>query len=131
MLRRASIMVRFQGSLRPRRLSGAFCSEVINNKVIWRVVARHTAPLPPVDLIVKAFSSPATLAVIPNVANGDQVVAELPVNTRFRVQFALVGTTDPVRVSSVKARPGETVIYHAVGSIRKNTFTLIELRVRQ
>jgi len=47
------------------------------------------------------------------------------------VQFALAGTTDPVRVSSVKARPGETVIYHAVGSIRKNTFTLIELRVRQ
>ena len=69
--------------------------------------------------------------MIPNVANGDQVAAELPVNTRFRVQFALVGTTDPVRVSSVKARPGETVIYHAVGSVRKNTFTLIELRVRQ
>jgi len=96
-----------------------------------RIVARHTAPLPPVDLIVKTFSSPAALAVIPNVANGDQVAAELPVNTRFRVQFALAGTTDPVRVSSVKARPGETVIYHAVGSIRKNTFTLIELRVRQ
>ncbi|ABU58714.1 DUF4397 domain-containing protein [Roseiflexus castenholzii] len=96
-----------------------------------RIMARHTAPLPPVDLIVKTFSSPATLAVIPNLANGQQVSAELPVNTRFRVQFALVGTTDPVRVGSVKARPGETVIYHAVGSVRKNTFTLIELRVQQ
>ncbi|MFQ3630113.1 DUF4397 domain-containing protein [Roseiflexus sp.] len=96
-----------------------------------RIMARHTAPLPPVDLIVKTFTSPAALAVIPNLANGDQVSAELPANTRFRVQFALAGTTDPVRVSSVKARPGETVIYHAVGSVRKNTFTLIELRVRQ
>ncbi|GIW01687.1 DUF4397 domain-containing protein [Roseiflexus sp.] len=96
-----------------------------------RIMARHTAPLPPVDLIVKTFSSPATLAVIPNLANGQQVSAELPVNTRFRVQFALAGTTDPVRVGSVKARPGETVIYHAVGSVRKNTFTLIELRVQQ
>lgn len=96
-----------------------------------RIMARHTAPLPPVDLIVKTFSSPATLAVIPNLANGQQVSAELPVNTRFRIQFALAGTTDPVRVGSVKARPGETVIYHAVGSVRKNTFTLIELRVQQ
>ncbi|MCS6842112.1 MAG: DUF4397 domain-containing protein [Roseiflexus sp.] len=96
-----------------------------------RIMARHTAALPPVDLIVKPLRDPRTIAVIRNLANGEQVSAELPANQRFRVKFAPAGTSTPVRVGSVKARPGETVIYHAVGSVRKNTFTLIELRIRQ
>lgn len=98
---------------------------------LGRVVARHTAAAPTVDVLIKEFNRSTPIAVLPDLSNGEQTAGELPVNKRVRVQLAPAGTTTPVAFGSAKARPDETVIYHAVGSLRKGTFTFIELRVEQ
>lgn len=93
------------------------------------VVARHTAAVPTVDLLVSLEGSDEVLATIAGVSNGAQARAELPVYTKFSVGFAPAGTTTVVASATIEACEDEIAIYHAVGSLTNKTFTIIPLYI--
>ncbi len=94
-----------------------------------RVVARHTAAVPEVDLLVRQNRSLPIIATLPGLSNGEQVSAELPIGRKFLVQFAPAGTTQAVASARIEACAGEVAIYHAVGSLKNQTFTVIPLYI--
>lgn len=96
-----------------------------------RVVARHTAAVPTVDLLVKENRNKPIIATLAGLSNGQQVSAELPAKQKFLVEFAPAGTTDAVARARIEGCEGETAIYHAVGSLTNKTFTIIPLYVPQ
>ncbi|MCS6941115.1 MAG: DUF4397 domain-containing protein [Roseiflexaceae bacterium] len=93
------------------------------------VIARHTAAVPAVDLLVRQNRKSPIIATLPNLKNGEQVRAELPIGQKFLVQFALAGTTHVVASARIEACAGEVAIYHAVGSLKNRTFTIIPLYI--
>jgi hypothetical protein len=94
-----------------------------------RVVARHTAAVPKVDLLVRQNRSLPIIATLPGLSNGEQVSAELPIGRKFLVQFAPAGTIQAVASARIEACAGEVAIYHAVGSLTNQTFTVIPLYI--
>lgn len=93
------------------------------------VIARHTAAVPTVDLLVRQNRKSPIIATLRNLSNGQQVRAELPIGRKFLVQFAPTGTTQAVAAARIEACEGEVAIYHAVGSLKNRTFTVIPLYI--
>lgn len=94
-----------------------------------RVIARHTAAVPTVDLLVRQNRKSPIIATLRNLSNGQQVSAELPIGRKFLVQFAPAGATEAVASTRIEACAGEVAIYHAVGSLKNRTFTVIPLYI--
>ena len=91
-----------------------------------RLIVRHLAAAPAVDAVIG--SGNGVLATVPNLVNGSQAVAPLPVaNLSVRLQAA--GTTNVV-FGPVGFRPQANVVYQfvAVGSLAGNTFDVLALQ---
>lgn len=91
-----------------------------------RLIVRHLAAAPAVDAVVG--SGNGTLATVPNLGNGQQAVASLPVsNLSVRLQAA---GTSAVVFGPVGFRPQANVVYQfvAVGSLAGNTFDVLALQ---
>lgn len=84
-----------------------------------RLVARHTAAAPAVDVLANgevAFS---------NVSNGDEGQADLPAGT-ISAAVVATGTTDPVLGPvDVPVVEGQVTIVYAVGSLEESTLTAL------
>lgn len=84
-----------------------------------RVTIRHTAAAPAVDILVGGEPT------FTDLANGDEVVADLPAGT-IEAAVALAGTTDPViGPADVDLAEGVNTIVYAIGSAEDGTLDLL------
>jgi len=90
-----------------------------------RVVVRHTAAAPPVDILVNG--TPA----FRNLGNGQQGATTLPAGT-VSASVALAGTTQPVLgPADVELDEGVLTIAYAVGSAQEGTLDLLVQTIDQ
>jgi hypothetical protein len=83
-----------------------------------RVIVRHTAAAPAVDVLADES------ALIENLANPDEAAAEVAAGT-YSVAVALAGTTDPVLgPADVEVADGQATIVYATGSAAEGTLGL-------
>jgi hypothetical protein len=84
-----------------------------------RLIVRHTAAAPAVDLVVGA-ARPIT-----NLANGQEQALVLPAGVIAGAQLAPTGGDPIVDVPSVTLVAGTALIVYAVGSLEAQTFTFL------
>lgn len=90
-----------------------------------RVVVRHTADAPTVDVL--ADGAP----LLTELSNGEQAKAEVPAAT-YQVAVAPTGSTDPVFGPVPLPVNGDTTtVVYAVGSLRSESFTVLVQEVAQ
>ena len=85
-----------------------------------RLTVRHTAAAPAVD--VRAAGS----VVFPNLANPNQVKADLPAGT-LKVDVVPAGAASPVVIgpADITVKAGSSLIVYAVGSLQGNTLQVL------
>lgn len=88
-----------------------------------RVVVRHTAAAPAVDVL--AGGSP----VVKDLANPEQEAVQVPAGT-IQVSVAATGTTDPVLgPAELTVQEGTASFVHAIGSLQDGNLSLVTVTV--
>lgn len=83
-----------------------------------RLIVRHTAAAPAVDIVLADGSRPFT-----NLTNPNEAKADLPAGTISGAQVAPTGAAPIAPVPTVELRAGSDLIVYAVGSLEGGSFT--------
>jgi hypothetical protein len=83
-----------------------------------RLIVRHTAAAPAVDVVLADGSRPFT-----NLSNPQQASAELPAGTIAGAQLAPAGAAPILDIPTVELKSGSDLIVYAVGSLDANSVT--------
>ncbi len=100
----------------------AFVNDVskVANGTTGRVVIRHTAAAPSVDIVAGG----AAVGNLVDITNGEQEQIDLPADS-YPTGIAATGTTAVLVDAPVTVRPGQGVIVYAIGDLAGGTFDLI------
>ena len=92
----------------------------VANGTTGRVVVRHTAAAPSVDIVAGG----APVGNLVDITNGEQEQIDLPVGS-YPTGIAANGTTAVLFDAPVNLRPGQGVIVYAIGDLAGGSFDLI------
>jgi hypothetical protein len=85
-----------------------------------RLIVRHTAAAPAVDIVLADGSRPFT-----NLTNPNEAAAVLPAGQIAGAKVAPTGGAPIADVPTVELKAGSDLIVYAVGSLSDNTFTFL------